>query len=113
MRAFSGFTFRFYVLRLGTWLLGQHFSILIMVYMSTMYEHTLHSMEVEVAVAVARLAAAESPSGRSHGGRELPACLPANGATDCRRSLRLTVCVFINPFGRVDGVLIGVEPIGQ
>lgn len=40
-----------------------------------MYEHTLHSMEVEVAVAVARLAAAESPSGRSHGGRELPACL--------------------------------------
>lgn len=40
-----------------------------------MYEHTLHSMEVEVAVAVARLAAAELPSGRSHGGRELPACL--------------------------------------
>lgn len=39
-----------------------------------MYEHTLHSMEVEVAVAVARLAAAELPSGRSHGGRELPAC---------------------------------------
>lgn len=43
----------------------------------------------------------------------LPAWLPANGETDCRRSLSLTVCVFINPFGRADGVLIGVEPIGQ
>lgn len=40
MRAFSGFTFRFYVLRLATWLLGQHFSILIMVYMSTIYVWT-------------------------------------------------------------------------
>lgn len=79
-----------------------------------MYEHTLRSIDV-AAVAVARLAAAQSPSGRSHGGREscLPAWLPANGETDCRRSLRLTVCVFINPFGRADGVLIGVEPIGQ
>lgn len=44
-----------------------------------MYEHTLRS--IDVAVAVARLAAAESPSGRSHGGRELPASLPANGET--------------------------------
>lgn len=47
------------------------------------------------------------------GPMEGESCLPANGATDCRRSLRLTVCVFINPFGRADGVLIGVEPIGQ
>lgn len=75
-----------------------------------MYEHTLRSIDV-AAVAVARLAAAQSPSGRSHGGRE--SCLPANGETDCRQSLRLTVCVLINPFGRADGVLIGVEPIGQ
>lgn len=75
-----------------------------------MYEHTLRSIDV-AAVAVARLAAAQSPSGRST--MEGESCLPANGETDCRQSLRLTVCVFINPFGRADGVLIGVEPIGQ
>lgn len=79
-----------------------------------MYEHTLRSIDV-AAVAVARLAAAQSPSGGPMEGERaaLLACLAANGETDCRRSLRLTVCVFINPFGRADGVLIGVEPIGQ